>query len=41
MGNVLASNTGFFNRAEDMDMLKSIFQTSQGYKYSYSRYKQT
>ncbi len=34
MGNVLASNGGFFNRAEDMDMLKSIYQTSQGYKYS-------
>lgn len=34
MGNVLASYTGFINRAEDMDMLKSIFQNSQGYKFS-------
>ncbi|EDM34579.1 putative outer membrane protein [Pedobacter sp. BAL39] len=34
MGNVLASNSGFFNRAEDMDMLKSVYQNSQGYKFS-------
>lgn len=34
MGNILASYSGFFNRAEDMGKMKSIYQTSAGYKYS-------
>lgn len=34
MGNVLASYSGFINRAEDMDMLKSTYHNSLGYKYS-------
>lgn len=34
MGNVLASYSGFINRAEDMNMLKSIYQNAEGYKYS-------
>ncbi len=34
MGNVLAGYAGFFNRGEDMNMLKSVYQNSNGYKYS-------
>ncbi|MCX2484775.1 SusC/RagA family TonB-linked outer membrane protein [Pedobacter sp. MR2016-24] len=34
LGNVLNAYNGFFSRAEDMDLMKSIYQTSAGYKYS-------
>ncbi len=34
MGNVLASYTGFLNRAEDINMWKSLYSTPDGYKYS-------
>jgi len=34
LGNVLGSFSGFFSRAEDMDLMKQKFQTSNGYKYA-------
>jgi len=34
MGNVLNSFDGMFSRAEDMDLLKTLYQNSNGYKYS-------
>ncbi|MCZ4245557.1 SusC/RagA family TonB-linked outer membrane protein [Pedobacter punctiformis] len=34
LGQVLGSFGGFFSRAEDMDLMKEKFQTSNGYKYA-------
>ncbi|MFC4211341.1 SusC/RagA family TonB-linked outer membrane protein [Pedobacter lithocola] len=34
LGQVLGSFSGFFSRAEDMDLMKQKYQTSNGYKYS-------
>lgn len=34
LGQVLGSFGGFFSRAEDMNLMKEKFQTSQGYKYA-------
>ncbi|MBB6499311.1 SusC/RagA family TonB-linked outer membrane protein [Pedobacter cryoconitis] len=34
LGQVLGSFGGFFSRAEDMDLMKQKFQTSDGYKYA-------
>jgi len=34
LGQVLGSFGGFFSRAEDMNLMKEKFQTSNGYKYS-------
>lgn len=34
LGQVLGSYAGFINRSEDMSLLKSAYQNSQGYKYS-------
>ena len=34
LGQVLGSYGGFFNAAEDMNILRSLAKTSQGYKYS-------
>lgn len=34
LGQVLGSFGGYFSRAEDMDLMKQKFQTSNGYKYA-------
>ncbi|SMD11391.1 SusC/RagA family TonB-linked outer membrane protein [Pedobacter nyackensis] len=34
LGQVLGSFAGFFSRAEDMNLMKQKFQTSNGYKYA-------
>lgn len=34
LGQVLGSFSGFFSRAEDMELMKQKFQTSEGYKYA-------
>ncbi|CUS06680.1 unnamed protein product [Tuber aestivum] len=34
LGQVLGSFSGFFSRAEDMNLMKEKFQTSDGYKYA-------
>ncbi|RAJ32194.1 SusC/RagA family TonB-linked outer membrane protein [Pedobacter cryoconitis] len=34
LGEVLGSFGGYFSRAEDMDLMKQKFQTSNGYKYT-------